>query len=80
MNGSAWTVACRLAKSGRFRNVIEVEIELRRRGAIGEVLTDNTYLRELLTRMCHRSRSADSAGTDVRLHTVPSEEAATLER
>jgi hypothetical protein len=60
-NGKVWDVACDLARSGDFANVIMIEKELRRRGLIGEEhVTTNVPKRELLTRLCHAARNGKS--------------------
>jgi hypothetical protein len=53
---TTWKLACALARSGAYDNVVLVEYELRRRGLIKEVLTDNAFWREHITRRCHAAR------------------------
>ena len=56
-----WNLACELARSGAYENVVMIENELRRRGKLsGEVITHSAYRRELLTRLCHAARSGEA--------------------
>jgi hypothetical protein len=72
-----WKLACDMARSGDYANVIMIERELRRRGLlVGEHLTTNVVKRELLTRVCHAVRSGPPDGADepdetFRLPTAP---------
>jgi hypothetical protein len=55
-----WNLACELARSGNYANVVMIEYELRRRGELsGEAITNSAYRRELLTRLCHAARSGE---------------------
>ena len=54
--GEIWDVACELARSGAYENIVTIERELRRRALLNGVLTQNTYWREYLTRLCHTAR------------------------
>jgi hypothetical protein len=57
-----WKLACDMARSGEYANVIIIEQELRRRGLLSaEFVTTNIVRRELLTRICHAVRNGDSA-------------------
>jgi hypothetical protein len=61
-----WTLACELARSGGYANVIMVEEELRRRGKlIGEAVTNSPHRREYLTRLCHAARSGEAIQDDL---------------
>ena len=56
-----WNLACELARSGDYENVVMIEYELRRRGQLsGDAITNSLYRRELLTRLCHAARSGQS--------------------
>ena len=60
-----WKLACDMARSGDYANVIMIERGLRQRGLlIGEHLTTNVVKRELLTRICHAVRRGTSAEGD----------------
>jgi hypothetical protein len=55
-----WQLACDMARSGEYANIIMIERELRRQGLLaGEHLTTNIVKRELLTRVCHAVRNGD---------------------
>jgi hypothetical protein len=55
-----WGLACDMARSGDYANVIMIERALRRQGLlVGELLTTNVVKRELLTRVCHAVRTGD---------------------
>ena len=61
-----WSLACELARSGEYANVIMIEYELRRRGRLtGDAITNSAYRRELLTRLCHAARSGETALDDL---------------
>lgn len=54
---AVWNLACELARSGDYENIVTIERELRRRNLlVRAALTDNTYRREYLTGLCHASR------------------------
>ena len=56
-----WALACELARSGNYANVVMIEYELRRRGKLaGDAVTNSPYRRELLTRLCHAARSGEA--------------------
>lgn len=55
----AWKLACDLARTGQYANVVMVERELQRRGVIDGPITTNQYKRNLLTRTCHAMRGGD---------------------
>jgi hypothetical protein len=60
-----WKLACEMARSGDYANVILIERELRRRGLLlGEHLTTNIVKRELLTRVCHAVRRGTPEETE----------------
>ena len=53
----AWDLACELARSGDYENIVTIERELRRRNLLVHgAVTHNIYWREYLTRLCHSSR------------------------
>lgn len=56
---SVWDLACDLARSGQYANVVMVERELRRLGTLkaGAPLTTHILRRELITRVCHAARA-----------------------
>ena len=61
-----WNLACELARSGDYANVVMIEYELRRRGRLaGDSITRSAYRRELLTRLCHAARSGEAIGDDL---------------
>jgi hypothetical protein len=54
---AVWALACELARSGAYENIVTIELELRQRGRLGQgEITHNTYWREYLTRLCHAAR------------------------
>lgn len=55
-----WGLACELARSGDYANIIMIERELRQRGLLAGELTTNIVKRELLTRTCHAAREGFS--------------------
>lgn len=56
-NRSTWALACELARTGDYDNVVIIERELRRRGLLlTGAITYNTHRREHLTRLCHAAR------------------------
>ena len=60
---TVWLLACRYAESGRYANVIEIEAALQEKQVLSGMLTNNTYLRDVLTRLCHRSRTNSKPAT-----------------
>ncbi len=59
-NQDTWNLACALARSGEYANVVMIERELRRRGVLKDgPLTTQSFRRELLTRVCHAARRGD---------------------
>lgn len=57
---SVWKLACELAETGDFANVVMIERELLRRG-IREPVTSNAFKREFLTRLCHAAKERGGA-------------------
>jgi hypothetical protein len=56
-DSEVWKLACELARSGDYENIVTIERELRRRKLLVRgTVTHNTYWREYLTRLCHTSR------------------------
>jgi hypothetical protein len=55
-NRRLWSLACELARSGNYHNIVMIELELKRRDLLIGSLTDSTYLRDQLTRLCHDAR------------------------
>jgi hypothetical protein len=57
-DNNLWSLACDMARSGDYANVIMIERELKRCGLLaGEHVTTNVVKRELLTRVCHAVRT-----------------------
>ena len=54
-----WELACQLARSGDYANVVMIERELELRGLLDGPITTNQYKRNLLTRTCHAMRGGD---------------------
>ena len=56
-----WSLACELARSGKYENIVTIERELRQRNLLGHgTVTHNTYWREYLTRLCHAARDGSA--------------------
>jgi hypothetical protein len=67
---NAWKIACELARTGKYANVVMIERELRHRGILkGGSVTTHILRRELLTRACHAARNG---GDDRFLSRFPS--------
>lgn len=66
-NKHAWELACALARSGEYANVVMIERELRRRGILeaGACVTTHILKRELLTRLCHAARNGGDHASPV---------------
>jgi hypothetical protein len=63
---SIWDVACELARTGYYANVIMIEEDLRLRGRLnGDVITHSVYRREYLTRLCHAARAGELLEDDI---------------
>lgn len=63
---SNWTLACELARTGDYENVVMIEYELRRRGRLaGDAITYNAHRREHLTRVCHAAREGKAIEIDL---------------
>jgi hypothetical protein len=61
-----WTLACELACTGDYENVVMIEYELRRRGRlVGNAITHNAHRREHLTRVCHAAREGKTVEIDL---------------
>jgi hypothetical protein len=71
-NKSAWELACELARSGDYANVVMIERELHRRGVLRDSsLTTQIFRRELLTRLCHAARNGEAKDVKTTGATAP---------